>query len=170
MSRFAEIAEYLRKCPQLADMASVAADVGMDVSVVIPNGGSGKREYSDKIDIYGNYECDIVPYPSFYEDYRIQCYKYYDTNDTSKPTGNVNVEVLDEVQAVCDWIEKQDEDGNLPEVTGRKVVSIEALPNSPELIGVNTDAVPALIAYYINIRIRYVNRSEGRSITYANNE
>lgn len=170
MSRFAEIADYLRQCPQLENVASVAADIGMDVSVVLPNGGSSKRNHNDKMDVDGGYECDIIPYPSFYEDYRVQCYKYYDTNDESEPSENVNVIVLDEVQEICDWIEEQDNIGNLPIVTGRKVVSIEPLPNSPELIGVNTDVTPSLIAYYINIRVRYVNTSAGRSVYYAGNE
>lgn len=169
MSRFAEISNYLRQCPQLENVASVAADVGMDVSVVLPNGGSDKRVHNDRIDVNGDYECDIIPYASFYEDYRIQCYKYYDTNDQRVPTANVNVEVLDEVQSICDWIEEQDNIGNLPKVTGRKVVSIEPLPNSPELIGVNTDVIPALVAYYINIRVRYVNTAAGRSVYYGNN-
>ena len=168
MSRFAEIADYLRQCPQLANMSSIAADIGSDVSVVLPNGGSDKRVHNDMIDVNGDYACDIVPYASFYEDYRVQCYKYYDSNDTSVPSANINVLVLDEVQNVCDWIELQDNTGNLPIITGRKVVSIEPLPNSPELIGVNEEK--SLIAYYINIRVRYVNTAKGRSMYYENED
>lgn len=167
MSRFSEIAEYLKQCPRLKNIATIAASVNADVSVVLPNGGSERRAHVDQLDVNGDYECDIKPYSSFYEDYRLQCYKYYDVNDNSPPDSNINVIILDEVQEICDWIIEQDDNGNLPKVTGRQVVSIEPLPNSPELVGINPNTTPPLIAYYINIRVRYVNRSKGRTVFYG---
>ena len=64
-------------------------------------------EYQEKFDVNGYYECTIEPYPSVYEDFQINCYEWYDVNDTSPPQFNENVLTYQEVVGVCDWIKSQ---------------------------------------------------------------
>ena len=164
MSKYSEIFNYMRQCPQLNDLWSIAATQDVGVKVILPQGASDAFEYDEKTDIYGNYECDIVPFPSFYEDYQINCYKFYDPEDVSNPDVNINVLGLDAVQAICDWVAEQNEIGNLPDISGRKVVSIECNPFVPQIRAVNTQE--NIIAYFITVRIRYVNPYKRKSVTY----
>jgi hypothetical protein len=158
----------MRQCPQLADLWSIAATQDIGVKVILPQGASEAFSYDEKLDIYGNYECDITPFPSIFEDYQINCYKVYDPEDGSNPNVNINVMGLNDVQAICDWIAEQNDIGNLPQITGRKVVSIECNPIVPQIRMVNTQE--GIIAYFITVRIRYVNPLQGRSITYESND
>lgn len=164
MNKYEEIFYFLRECPQLNNLWSIAATEEAGINVVIPAGSSQVFEYNEKLDVYGGYECEIVPYPSIYEDFQINCYKVYDPQDSSAPNGNVNVLSLNDAQLICDWIMKQDQLGNLPNITGKKVVSIECMPSNPQIRGVDT--ARGFICYFITFRIRYVNDYKGRSIEY----
>lgn len=165
MSKYQELFEYLRQCPNLKGLWSIAATEEMGTNVIIPVGASEAYQYAESLDVNGDYECDIVPYPSIFEDYQINCYKTYDPRDNSAPSDNINVLSLDEVQAVCDWIMEQNESGNLPNISGKKVVAIECVPFSPQVRGV--DIQQSFICYFITLRIRYVNPLKGRSAEYA---
>ena len=113
-SKIVEIFDYMRKCPQLSDLWSIAGVEDVDVNVILPQGASAKRQYFDSTDITGKYECEIVPYDRFYEDYQINCYKYYDVGDSSSPESNINVLNFEDVQKICDWVAEQDEVLTLP--------------------------------------------------------
>ena len=63
---------------------------------------------------------------------------------------------LQEVQEICDWITEQDDIGNLPKITGRKVVSIECNPYVPQIRYVNPEE--NTVGYFITVRFRYVNK------------
>lgn len=162
MSKYAQIFNYLRQCPQLANLWSVAATEDIGVSVIIPFGASDKVQYDDQFDTLGNYTCDVIPFPSVFEDYQINCYRSYDSRDDSAPDVNLNVLTLDEVQSICDWIEEQNDAGNLPEITGKDVIAIECNPSVPQVRYVNPEE--STIAYFITVRIRYVNTAKGKSI------
>ena len=97
-NKYVEIFNYLRQCPQLSDLWSVAGTEDIGNRVILPQGASPVYQYNEQIDIYGNYVCDIVPYPSVYEDYQINCFSYYDENDSSAPSDNVNILELQQVQ------------------------------------------------------------------------
>lgn len=165
MSKIVEIFNYMRECPQLQNLWSIAGEEIDGSAVIIPQGTSETARYDDKIDVCGNYECDIIPSASIYEDYQINCYTFYDGKDSSAPSSNVNVASYDEVQAICDWINDNDNSLNFPSITGEKVVSIECNPYMPRVRFI--DEAENIIGYYITIRIRYVNkRRKGRSVTY----
>lgn len=164
MSKYSEIFNYLRKCPQLSELWSIAATEDAGVRVILPHGASPSVGYNDFIDTLGNYCCDIVPNASVYEDYQINCFEKYDSNDDTSPDINVNVLNLDEVQSICDWIKTQDELGELPEITGEKVVSVECNPCVPQIRYVNHQE--NIIAYFITVRIRYVNKAKRRRIEH----
>lgn len=164
MSKYADVFNYMRQCPVLADLWSIGATEKDGVKVILPQGASPVVEYRDGLDVNGSYMCDVVPYASIYEDYQINCFQFYDSKDSSSPEGNVNVLNLDEVQSICDWVAEQNDNGNLPKITGRKVVSIECNPIVPQIKYVNPQE--NIVAYFITVRIRYVNTAKRKTIEY----
>ena len=167
MSRLAEVFSWLRQCPQLGSLYPIAGTEEAGVSVIYPQGASARVRYDESLDVLDGYECNIVPFPSVYEDFQVNCFAAYDVRDGSEPEVNVNVLSYDEVQAVCDWIAEQDESGNLPEITGKDVVSVECNPMVPQVRYVTEQA--NVVAYFITVRVRYVNTARGRSVYYERN-
>lgn len=163
MNKYGILFEYFRQCPYLADMMSIAAESEAGNSVILPQGASPAVEYIERYDALGNYLCEMVPYLSVYEDFQINCYVYYDTNDTNPPRYNGNVLTYEEVCGVCEWIREQNEERNFPEI-GEKIISIECNPFVPQVRG--TDTGLNVVGYFITVRIRYVNRAERRNIYY----
>lgn len=164
MDRYVKLFEYFRQCPALKDLWSIAAVEDLGVKVILPIGASSVMQYSDKIDVTGTYVCNMVPYPSVYEDYQINCYMWYDENDNNPPSKNDNVLTLEEVQEVCDWIKEQNSKQIFPEI-GEQVVSVECVPFIPLIRYVNQQE--NTVGYYITVRIRYVNHEERRYIEYG---
>lgn len=163
MDKTVAIFEYLRTCPLLTNLWSIASPAEIGARVVIPFGASAKYQYQEFFDNLGNYCCEKVPYPSLYEEYQINCYDFYDTNDNSSPNVNINALNFEDIRKVCDWIEEQDERANYPDI-GENIVSIECQPILPRVRYV--DSQERIIGYYITIRIRYVNWKEQKSIEY----
>lgn len=164
MSKYTEIFEYMRQCPRLKSLWSIGATENENISVILPQGASPAVQYDESIDVCGNYEGEIIPFPSVYEDYEINCYKFYDSNDSNAPKTNLNVMSLEQVQEICDWIIAQNESGNLPNITGEQVISIECEPFVPRIRYVNEKE--NIIAYYITVRIRYVNRRRQKTVVF----
>lgn len=165
MSKYSELFTWLRTCPALADLWSIAATEDAGTRVILPQGASQSMQYREWFDTLGGYNCDMTPFPSVYEDYQINCYQVYDAADSTAPEYNLNVLNLDEVQGVIDWITAQDAAGNLPEITGEAVVSVECNPRVPQIRYINTEE--NTIAYFITLRVRYVNQAEGRAVRYS---
>ena len=164
MGKYAKLFGYFRKCPMLADLWSIAAVEETGVKVILPQGASPTMQYvGEKIDVTGAYHCEIVPYPSIYEDFQINCYSVYDVKDNSRPALNINVLNLEDVQSICDWVKEQNNKGNFPDI-GEKIISIECNPFVPQIRYVNP--TETTIGYYITVRLRYVNRAERKAITY----
>lgn len=164
MSKYANIVNYFRQCPELKQLLGIAGIEERGNCVILPQGASPAVQFSDKTDVYGNYEATIEPYATVYEDFQINCYKWYDANDTSRPDGNVNVLSYDEVQSVCDWVRKQNNNNNFPDI-GEKVVSIDCEPFVPQIQYVNSQE--EIVAYFITVRVRYVNPLKKKVVEYV---
>ena len=159
MSKYDEIFSYLSGCPQLKSLWSIWAEKANGANIILPQGTSARRTVNEFIDNTGAYNADIRPLPSVYEEYQINCYRYAAPNENS-----FNVLTLDEVQAICDWITEQDENGNLPAVTGKHAVSIEPFPFNPQIRFIDPDS--GLVCYFITVRITYVNTARARTVEY----
>lgn len=170
MSKYSDIFAYLRQCPRLSDLWSIAGSEEMGNTVILPQGASDFVQYLESEDVGAWYECEITPYLSVYEDYQINCFRYYDAADDTQPSANINVMTLDEVQEICDWVQAQNDADNFPVITGRdgkplKVISVECNPPMPQIRYV--DSTKNLIAYFITFRVRYVNPREKKVVEYA---
>lgn len=164
MSKYARIFEYFRQCPELADLWSIAATEDIGKRVILPQGASPAVQYQEFIDNLGGYNCEIVPYPSVYEDFQINCYEWYDVKDGSAPIHNENVLSLEAVQSICDWVKEQNEKGSFPDI-GEKVVSIECNPFVPQIRYVNAEE--NTVGYFITVRLRYVNHAKRKTVEYG---
>lgn len=162
--KYAKLFEYLRTCPELADLWSIAATEDIGRRVILPKGASPTVEYDESIDTMGNYNCEAIPHPSIYEDFQINCYEWYDVKDDNVPSRNENVLSLEAVEKICEWISEQNDARNFPDI-GEKVVAIECIPFTPQIRYVNQQE--NTVAYFITIRIRYVNRAQRKSIKYV---
>ena len=163
MSVIAGIFDFMRQCPQLAQLWSIGGIEEAENSVILPQGASDAVQYNEANDVTDSYEGEIIPFPSVYEDFQINCFKFYDTKDDSAPSVNINVMTYDDVRAVCDWVAQQDSVLNFPEI-GEQVISIECTPFVPQILYVNEQENK--IAYFITLRVRYVNRRRGRPVVY----
>lgn len=158
------IFEYFRQCPELERLWSIAATEDIGKRVILPQGASPVVQYLESFDTTGNYQCEVVPYPSVYEDFQINCYEWYDVKDGSAPARNENVLSLEAVESICKWVDEQNEARNFPDF-GEHVVSIECNPFVPQIRYVNQDE--NTVGYYITVRLRYVNRKERKSFEYT---
>ena len=163
MSKYAKLFEYFRQCPELNNLWSIAATEDRGVRVILPQGASPTHKYQESIDTLGNYACEIVPYPSVYEDFQINCYEWYDVNDTNPPQFNENVLTYEQVCGVCDWVKAQNEANNFPDI-GELIVSIECNPFVPQIRYVDPDT--NTVGYFITVRLRYVNRTPRKTVEY----
>lgn len=163
MSKYAKLFEYFRRCPELADLWSIAATEDIGKRVILPQGASSTVQYDEKIDTMGNYNCEIIPYPSIYEDFQINCYEWYDVKDGSAPEKNENVLSLEAVESICEWIAEQNDKKNFPDI-GEKIVAIECIPFVPQIRYVNQQE--NTVGYFITVRLRYVNRAERKWVKY----
>lgn len=164
LGKYAKLFEYFKQCPELSDLWSIAATEDIGKRVILPQGASPAVQYEEEIDVCGNYHCEIIPYPSVYEDFQINCYEWYDVKDDSDPRWNENVLSIESVENICQWIKTQNDARKFPDI-GEKIVSIECNPFVPQIRYTNPDE--NTIGYYITVRIRYVNRTERKSIDYG---
>lgn len=163
MDKYAILFDYFRQCPQLSRLMSIAGQAEQGNTIILPQGASPAVQYQERFDVNGWYECTIEPYPSVYEDFQINCYRYYDVRDANPPRYNDNVLTYQEVCDVCDWIKEQNERNNFPEI-GEMIVSIECNPFIPQVRYV--DEGTNTVCYFITVRLRYVNRMQRKSVEY----
>ena len=142
---------------------SIASESNKGNTVILPQGASPAVQYQEKFDVNGYYNCTIEPYPSVYEDFQINCYEWYDVNDTNPPFLNENLLPYNDVCGVCDWIKEQNEANNFPDI-GEKVVSIDCEPFVPQIQYVNSQE--ETVAYFITVRVRYVNPRKKKVVEY----
>ena len=163
MTKYVSLFNYFRQCPLLKDLWSVAATEDIGVKVIWPQGASPAVQYEEYFDNVGGYNCEVIPYPSIYEDFQINLYQWYDAKDSSAPAVNENVLSLEQVVSVCDWIKEQNDIGNFPDI-GERIISLEALPFVPQIRYVNPEE--NTVSYFITVRLRYVNRTPRKTVEY----
>lgn len=77
---------------------------------------------------------------------------------TQQGVSNENVADLDDVQAIIDWIDEQNDAQNFPDLGEKRLVErMFCLSDVPRLAGVDTSYSPALARYTFTIRVEYVD-------------
>lgn len=162
-NKYGILFEYFRKCPYLSNLMSIASDTNRGNTVILPHGSSQVVQHQEEFNVNDGYECEIIPYPSVYEDFQINCYEWYDVKDTNPPKFNENVLTYEEVCGVCDWVKEQNDKNNFPEI-GEKIVSIECNPFVPQIRYIDPDT--NTVGYFITVRLRYVNCTRRKYVEY----
>lgn len=152
------ITEWLKQCPQMANLFSISAEGNDGDNLITPFSSSDRASISEQKDITGFYEADIVPFVSVYEEYQIDCFRMAYSNE-----DNYNIMSYEDVKSVCDWIEAQNLTGNFPEI-GEQIVRVEPKPFLPSVRFRDVDA--NLVGYYFTLRITYVNKMQRRGVEY----
>lgn len=163
MDKYAKLFEFFRQCEPLKNLMSIAGTIEIDQNIILPVGASEAYQIAERIDTLGDYEADITPFPSVYEDFQINCYRWYDTKDTTTGETNVNVLTYEEVCDVCKWIEEQNDLMNFPDI-GEQIVLMECTPFVPQIRYIDPDT--NIVGYFVTVRLQYVNRRKGRTIMY----
>ena len=74
---------------------------------------------------------------------------------------NENVEDMNDVQALIDWVNEQNDVKNYPDFGDLCFIdSMEALSENPNLNSIDTTLTPALAKYSITIRINYLDNTK----------
>lgn len=158
---YPKLFEWFKTCPELQSLMTVAGQEDAGARVIFPLGASESRQFREWNDVNDEYRCEIVPYPSIYEEFQINCYEWYDAKDESDPHINVNVLSLEEVTRVCQWIEEQDRKQAFPDV-GENIIAIDCVPITPQIQYINAEE--SLVGYFITVRVRYINKRQKRVI------
>ncbi len=161
--RVEDLTNYLRQCPELENLLPIAGEAEEGNSIVLPQGASPDKQVNGGYDVNGNFEAEIIPYDVVYEDYHINCYKYYNPRDPKPPERNVNILTEREVKAVCEWVREQNEINNFPHI-GEKVICIECNPFVPQVRYV--DEANNIVCYFVTVRIYYVNLTPRKTVEY----
>lgn len=78
----------------------------------------------------------------------------------SSDYSNENVDELQDVQKLLDWVVAQDDLGNYPDFGEACTIdSIDTTTDVPRFDGINTEITPPLAMYTISIVIEYLDRS-----------
>ena len=117
MSKLTVLTEWLKQCPILESLWNISAYEQDGANVIIPTSSSYRRDFKDEINVAGDYEAEIVPLPSVYEEYQINCYRTIVEND-----NDFNTLKFGDVEKVIEWITEQDENENFPQTQKSYVI------------------------------------------------
>lgn len=131
--------------------------------IILPVGGSSTASIKGSIDSVGCYEGEIVPIPTIYKDYQINCYRPYDINDTSPPVYNENALTMEEIDGIFSWVASKDNNMDFPDVS-EKVVSVECTSVQPYIRAV--DEREKIMCFAVTFRVWYVNEVRKRREVY----
>lgn len=160
---YTKIVEYLRQCPEIAQLLPIAGEQEAYTDIILPVGGSSTANITGKFDMLGGYEYQLTPIPTIYKDYQINCYRPYNVNDNNPPQYNSNALTLKAVDKIFKWVAEQDNKLNFPDVS-EKIVSIECTSVQPYIRG--TDETDNIVCYVITFRVWYVNQIRQRRSNY----
>ena len=161
MSDFEIIFEWLKTCPQLYDLWVVSSLLSDMKTVLQPNSSAnmysvdtekyrdgGRRYIFRKTEPYF-FDVDIIAYRAFYAD-----------------QNAYNLDTQDSVQAVCNWLIEQQNEGACPELT-HPCYQIECLTPKPFVRGqyeADGDPNAFLVDYAVTIRFYTDNPAVERSV------
>lgn len=131
--------------------------------VILPAGGSATGTVGGNFDTLGGYEGYVNPIPSIYEDYQINCYRYYDVKDNNPPKYNSNALTADEVNKIYEWVAEQDGKNNFPDVS-EKIITVECTSLQPYIRYV--DESKNIVCYVVPFRVWYVNEVRKQKQVY----
>lgn len=163
MSDFDVIYEWLKSnCPALYDLWAVSSLLGDNKNIIQPKTSANVysvdyNQYSD-----GGKRYIFNPVEPYYFDVDIICYRAHYADETA-----YNLDTLDGVQAVCDWLIKQQNEGNVPIFEQYPCYQIECLTTKPFIQNQfieDGDTNTILVDYAVTVRFYTVNPAKKRVV------
>lgn len=159
MSKITDLYDYFLQCPHLKSLLPITTEIERGKDVFIPRGSSPVYAIvNENVDVVGNYNSIMMPFPSIFEDWQINCYRYADPNDETQNGDNINIINHDDVEKICKWLFEKNAKKQLPEYGGEKVFGIIPTETKPGIWGADVDRQQ--IVYAITIRVYFVNPNE----------
>ena len=156
MSKITDLYDYFLQCPYLKQLLPITAEAERGKDIFFPRGSSPVyATQNENIDVLGNYNATMTPYPSIFEDWQMNCYRYADPNDETQDSENINIVNHDEVEKICKWLFDKNSARELPCYAGEKVFAVVPTETKPGIWGADVDRQE--IVYAITIRVYYVN-------------
>jgi hypothetical protein len=165
MSKTTDLYDFFLECPYCQDLLPISADTSRGADVFFPRGSSSIYALqNERLDVLGNYSCTMMPYPSIFEDWQMNCYRETDPNDETQNGNNLNIIAHDEVEKICKWILEKNAKRELPKYSGERVFAIIPTETKPAIWG--ADALTNEIVYAIIVRVYFVNPEKMIDIEY----
>lgn len=92
--------------------------------------------------------------------FHLDSFKSVAYNPVIQGLPDENMEDYEEVQALIDWINQQEENKQYPAFENCIIDKMRSLSSKPELVGVDTTLSPPMAVYRISIQIDYLDTSK----------
>ena len=156
MSKITDLYDYFLTFPRLKKLLPITSDAERGKDIFFPRGSSPIYAVTDEnIDVLGNYNSNMRPYPSMYDDWQINLYRGIDINDETQDETNINIYHYEDVESICNELFARNSKKHFPRYSGEKVFSIFPTGSMPIIWG--SDMSKEMITYAITIRVYYVN-------------
>lgn len=158
INKNAKIIEYLLQCQEIQNSPLyfnfINAKDGSNQVMTMTDVTSTLRTYIDG-SIRKRYLFNIITFKSISENAIVK------PVGTSGPYPDENIEDMQDVQTLIDWVNEQDDLCNYPDFgTDCIIDSIRTTTDTPTLMGINTELIPPLAMYSISIQVEYIDISK----------
>ena len=162
MSDFDVIYEWLKTCPALYDLWVVSSLLEDRKNTILPKTSANAYAVDYKPCADGEKRYYFNPTEPYFFDVDIICYRAHYADETA-----YNLDTLDGVQAVCDWLIEQQNEGIAPTFEKYPCYQIECLTTKPFIQNQfiedgNTNTI--LVDYAVTVRFYTVNPAEKRVV------
>lgn len=163
MSDFDVIYEWLKNnCPALYDLWAVSSLLGDKKNIIQPKTSANMYDVMYEQYADGEKRYYFSPKEPYFFDVDIVCYRAHYADETA-----YNLDTLDGVQAVCDWLIEQQNEGRVPTFEKYPCYQIECLTAKPFMQNQfiedgNTSTI--LVDYAVTVRFYTVNPAEKRVV------
>ena len=163
MSDFNVIYEWLKNgCEALYNLWVVSSILDDRCNTIQPNSAENMYEVTAERYTDRGMKYVFTPREPYYFDVDIICYRacYKDQND-------YNMDTLEEVQSVCDWLIEQQNSGNVPKFETYPCYQIECLTPRPFIRNTyEWDASPGgiIVDYAVTVRFYTKNPAKQRAM------
>lgn len=158
MSDFEKIYEWLKTCPELYNLWVISSMLEDKREILQPNSSANMYKVNYEKYADGGKRYIFNPTEPYYFDVDIICYKAFYADESQ-----YNLDTQDGVQAVCDWLIEQQNNGNTP---FDECYQIECLTPRPFIRGVyeNDDTNAYLVDYAVTVRFYTINPAKQRIV------
>ena len=163
MSDFNKIYDWLKEnCEPISNLWAVSSLLEDGFNMIQPN--SSQNMYDVDYESYADSQRRYIfkPREPYFFDVDIICYRAAYTGHNDE-----NLETLNEIQSVCDWLINQQNIGGVPTLTSAECYQVECLTPKPFIRGVydwNGSPGGFIVDYAVTVRFYTDNPAKRRAV------